>query len=152
MAIHTIQTAQFLPVSIEQAWSFLSSPSNLKLITPEYMGFDIVSGFKEGEEMYAGQIITYKVKPLLGIKTSWVTEITHVDAPYFFVDEQRIGPYKLWHHQHRLEESEGGVWMFDTVNYVVPLGLLGDILQYVLIRKKLKSIFDYRHKKLEELF
>lgn len=114
------------------------------------MGFDIVSG--ADRKMYAGQVIEYIVRPVLGIKTRWVTEITHVREPYFFVDEQRIGPYSLWHHKHFLKEVEGGVEMEDLIHYQIPFGFLGNLLHPIIVRPKLEGIFAYRKIKLEELF
>lgn len=104
------------------------------------------------EKTYAGQIIAYRVSPLPGFRTTWVTEITHVNAPHFFVDEQRKGPYKMWHHQHHFKSVEGGVLMTDIVNYEAPLGPVGDLMNNLVIRKKIQGIFDYRTKKLEALF
>lgn len=146
-----MHTKQFLPVSQEEAWAFISDPSNLKHITPESMGFEITS---EGlpEKMYPGMIITYSVKPLLGIKTTWVTEITHVRERQYFVDEQRVGPYTIWHHEHHLEPAEGGVVMRDIVTYKPPLGVLGSMANKLIIRRKLRQIFRYREKALERIF
>ncbi len=150
MSVKFLRTEQFLPISLEQAWDFFSSPKNLKTITPPYMGFIIKSG--ADRKMFPGQIITYTVTPLLGIPMNWVTEITHVREPYYFVDEQRFGPYSFWHHKHFFEEVEGGVNMIDEVHYKVPLGFLGDIADVLFVRSKLKEIFDFRFKKLEEMF
>lgn len=115
------------------------------------MGFTITSNFFK-KEMYEGMIITYKVSPLLGIKMDWMTEITHVNPKEFFVDEQRIGPYKIWHHQHHFKAIDGGVEMTDIIDYAVPLGPLGKLVEPFLVRPKLKEIFDFRTKKMEELF
>lgn len=134
----------------EQAWAFLSSPKNLKTITPDYMGFNILSG--ADRPMFAGQIIQYIVTPILGIKTKWVTEITHVKEGEYFVDEQRFGPYALWHHKHFINEIEGGVEMEDIIDYKVPFGFLGQLAHPFLVKPKLNEIFEYRTKKLEALF
>lgn len=150
MAIYTLHTTQFLPITLHQAWEFLSDPKNLKTITPDHMGFDIISG--ADRKMYAGQVIEYIVRPLLGIKTHWVTEITHVNEPYYFVDEQRVGPYSIWHHKHFLKEVDGGVEMEDIVHYKIPFGIFGRLLHPIIIRPKLETIFSYRKNKLEELF
>lgn len=136
---------------IEQLWDFISNPKNLKKITPNYMGFDITSKDLP-DEMYEGMIIKYKVSPLLGIKTTWVTEITHVKYQKYFVDEQRVGPYKIWHHQHFLEATPSGTLMSDIVSYQPPFGLLGNIANKIVIKQKLNEIFDYRFKALNELF
>ncbi len=132
-------------------WNFISSPANLKKITPDYMGFDITSGDLP-EKMYPGMIICYKVSPLLGIKMNWLTEITQVDEKRFFIDEQRVGPYKIWHHQHHIEPIEGGVLMTDIVTYQPPMGFLGSISNTLVIKNKLNEIFDYRRNVLNEIF
>lgn len=150
MKLYRIHTRQNLPISKSVAWDFLSDPKNLKTITPDYMGFEILYGAEN--KMYAGQIIQYIVTPLMGIPMRWVTEITHVDNQNYFVDEQRFGPYSLWHHKHFLKEIEGGVLMEDIVDYKVPFGILGQFVQPFLVAPKLKEIFDYRHHKLEQLF
>jgi ligand-binding SRPBCC domain-containing protein len=149
--MHNLQTTIKLPISLEEAWNFFSDPRNLQKITPSNMGFTITSNFFK-EEMYEGMIITYKVSPLLGIKMDWMTEITHVKPKEFFVDEQRIGPYKIWHHQHHFKAIEGGVEMTDIIDYAVPLGPLGKLVEPFLVRPKLNEIFDFRTKKMEELF
>ncbi len=150
MKIYRLQKKQNLPISVNEAWNFLSDPKNLKTITPEYMGFHILSGAEK--EMYAGQIIQYIVTPLLGIKTKWVTEITHVVDKKYFVDEQRFGPYALWHHKHFIKPIEGGVEMEDIIDYKVPMGILGQLAHPFLVKPKLEEIFNYRNKKLIELF
>lgn len=151
MGFYQFKREQFIQEPIESIWDFISSPKNLKTITPDYMGFDITSE-NTPEKMHEGMIISYKVSPLLGIKTTWVTEITHVEENRYFVDEQRIGPYKLWHHQHFLEEKEGGTLMIDIVSYSPPFGFIGSLLNIIAIRKKLTEIFDYRTQVLNELF
>ncbi len=150
MKIYTLHTKQNLPISLEEAWEFLSNPRNLKTITPEYMSFDILSG--ADRKMFPGQIIQYIVTPILGIKTKWVTEITHVVENEYFVDEQRFGPYALWHHKHFLKEIPNGVEMEDIVDYKVPFGILGQLVHPFLVKPKLDEIFEYRQKKLIELF
>ena len=150
MKLYRLHKKQYLPITIEEAWEFLSSPANLKTITPNYMSFDILSG--ADRPMYPGQIIQYIVTPVLGIKTKWVTEITHVLDKHYFVDEQRFGPYALWHHKHFIKEIDGGVEMEDIIDYKVPFGLLGQLIHPILVKPKLEEIFSYRTKKLEELF
>lgn len=150
MKIYTLHTKQNLPISLEEAWEFLSNPKNLKTITPDYMGFKTLSG--DDKPMFAGQIIQYIVTPVLGIPMKWVTEITHVQDQKYFVDEQRFGPYSLWHHKHFLKEIPGGVEMEDIVDYKVPMGILGQLVHPFLVKPKLKEIFDYRKQKLIELF
>ena len=142
MKIYKLERQQFIPITIDQAWSFFSSPKNLKKITPDYLGFEITSEHKD--KMYAGMIITYIVKPLLGIPLRWMTEIKHVNKPNFFVDEQRVGPYKIWHHEHHFEEVDGGVDMKDIVHYAMPLGILGRIVHALQVKKQLNDIFNYR--------
>lgn len=150
MKIYTLHAKQNLPISINEAWSFLSDPKNLKVITPDYMGFNIQSGAVRS--MFAGQIIEYIVTPILGIKTKWVTEITHVVDKKYFVDEQRFGPYDLWHHTHFIKEIEGGVEMEDLLHYKLPFGFLGQMVHPFLVKPKLDEIFEYRKNKLIELF
>ncbi|MDG1227305.1 MAG: SRPBCC family protein [Polaribacter sp.] len=150
MKIYTFHRKQKLPISVEKAWEFLSNPANLKTITPKYMSFDILSGNEK--PMYAGQIIQYIVTPILGIKTKWVTEITHVKKNEYFVDEQRFGPYALWHHKHFIHKIDGGVEMEDIIDYKIPLGLLGRMAHPILVKPKLEEIFAYRQTKLIELF
>ncbi|MDB4088615.1 SRPBCC family protein [Flavobacteriales bacterium] len=143
MAFYQYKQEQKVNASLEEVWDFISTPANLKEITPDYMGFDITSK-DTPKKMYPGMIITYIVKPVFGIKTPWMTEITQVKDKEFFIDEQRVGPYKLWHHQHFIEKIEGGVLMRDIVTYSPPFGFLGAIANKLLIRKKLDEIFDYR--------
>lgn len=150
MKIYTKTSKQNLPISLDEAWEFLSNPKNLKIITPDYMGFIIESG--ADRPMFPGQIIQYIVTPILGIKTKWVTEITHVVDKKYFVDEQRFGPYALWHHKHFIKEIPGGVEMEDIIDYKVPMGILGQLVHPFLVKPKLDEIFDYRQKKLIELF
>lgn len=143
MAFYQFLQEQEIPATMEEVWDFISSPRNLKEITPDYMGFDITTS-NLPEKMYAGMIISYKVSPLLGIKTDWVTEITQVRALEYFIDEQRIGPYNLWHHQHMIEPSAHGVLMKDIVTYAPPLGFFGAIANQLFIKSKLNEIFEYR--------
>jgi ligand-binding SRPBCC domain-containing protein len=151
VGFYQLKREQFVNKTIEEVWDFISSPRNLKVITPDYMGFDITTK-DTPEKMYQGMIISYKVSPVLGIKTTWVSEITHVNHLKYFVDEQRVGPYKLWHHQHILEPKDGGTFMKDIVSYQPPFGLLGDIANSLIIKGKLNEIFNYRTKVVDELF
>ena len=150
MKIYQYHVTQKLPITLDQAWELLSSPKNLQLITPDYMGFKIVSG--ADRPIFAGQIIQYIVTPLLNIPTKWVTEITNVVHKHYFVDEQRFGPYAMWHHAHFIKEIDGGVEMEDLINYKIPLGILGQIVHPFLVKPKLKEIFEYRRTKLIELY
>lgn len=141
---------QFVPASLDIVWEFFSSPANLSKITPPEMGFIITSPGYLG--MYPGMFITYKVSPALGIKLNWVTEITQIDNKKFFIDEQRRGPYRIWHHEHHFKEVEGGVEMHDILYYSAPLGFIGKLADLIFIRKKVEQIFVYREKRIEELF
>ncbi|WP_333878969.1 SRPBCC family protein, partial [Flavobacterium sp.] len=145
-----LKTVQRLPITLEEAWLFFSDPKNLNIITPDYMGFKTLSG--DDRAMFPGQVIQYTVTPVLGIPMKWVTEITHVIDKRYFVDEQRFGPYSFWHHKHFFREIPGGVEMEDIVDYKLPLGIIGQIVHPFLVQPKLKEIFDYRQKKLTELF
>jgi ligand-binding SRPBCC domain-containing protein len=149
--VYSLKTVQQLPISLDQAWDFFSNPANLQKITPGDMGFTVISKY-HGEKMYPGQIIEYTVKPLLGIPLYWMTEITHVTDKKFFVDEQRFGPYSLWHHQHHFKAIEGGVEMTDIVHYKLPFWFFGDIANSVFVQKQLKGIFNYRFSQVETLF
>ncbi|MDC0385884.1 SRPBCC family protein [Flavobacteriaceae bacterium] len=150
MKIYRLETIQNLPITQTEAWDFLSNPKNLKRITPDYMGFKIVSG--ASERMFAGQIIQYVVTPVLGIPTTWVTEITHVEEGNYFVDEQRFGPYALWHHKHFIKPIKNGVEMTDIIDYKIPFGVFGRMAHPIVVAPKLKEIFEYREKALIELF
>lgn len=141
---------QFVPASLDVVWDFFSSPANLSKITPPEMGFLITS--PQHTEMYPGMFITYKVSPAFGIKLNWVTEITQTRNRKFFIDEQRRGPYSLWHHEHHFKEVNGGVEMHDILYYVVPFGVLGKLANLVFVRNKVKQIFRFREKRIEELF
>ncbi len=151
MAFYQFTKTQHVNRPLSEMWEFISNPENLKKITPEEMGFDITSG-PLPSKMYAGMIISYKVAPLLGIKTTWVTEITQVKDQHYFIDEQRVGPYKIWHHQHFLEATETGTKMIDIVSYQPPMGILGRLANTLFIKRKLEEIFNYRTKVLDKLF
>lgn len=148
--LHTLARTQILPLTLGKAWEFFSAPCNLGEITPAWLGFRITCGTPE--PMYAGQILTYTVQALPGLQMSWITEITHVREPHFFVDEQRLGPYAFWHHQHRFHEVPEGARMEDVVNYALPLGPLGDMVHRLFVKRRLEDIFDFRAKALERMF
>ncbi|WMI70099.1 SRPBCC family protein [Mangrovimonas sp. YM274] len=150
MKVYSLHKIQNLPISVDEAWQFLSNPKNLQTITPDYMGFHIISG--ADRSMYPGQIVQYWVAPILGLKTKWVTEITHVQHLEYFVDEQRFGPYALWHHKHFIKPIKGGVQMEDLIDYKLPFGILGQMVHPLLVRPKLEEIFQYRYEKLEAIF
>jgi ligand-binding SRPBCC domain-containing protein len=151
MGFYQLKKTQRIPADLDEVWDFISSPANLKKITPGYMGFDITSEMLT-PKMYPGMIISYKVSPILGIKMTWVTEITHVRDKEYFVDEQRVGPYAFWHHEHKIESIEEGVLMTDIVSYKPPFGLLGSIANSLFIKKQLQNIFDYRKKVIAKMF
>ena len=151
MAFYQFYKEQKVNAPLTTIWEFISSPDNLKEITPKEMGFEITSQQSPGK-MYPGMIISYTVRPLLGIKTTWVTEITQVKEGAYFVDEQRVGPYRIWHHEHMIEEINGGTLMKDIVSYQPPFGFLGALANRLFIRKKLNEIFDYRRIALEKRF
>jgi len=150
MKVFKLKYSQKLPLSLNQAWDFLSSPNNLELITPKNMDFRITDW--DQKKAYPGQIIQYTVKPMFGLKLNWVTEITQVRDKEFFIDEQRFGPYSFWHHKHFLKEVDGGVLMEDVIHYKIPFGPLGYILNFLFINSKLNSIFKYREEELTKLF
>ena len=151
MSVYCLKKTQFIPISLDAAWNFFSHPKNLAVMTPEYLNLKFTNELY-GDEMYPGQVMTYNVRPVLGIPMFWMTEITHVVPKKFFVDEQRFGPYAMWHHQHHFEEVEGGVLMTDLIHYKAPLGFLGDVAVALFIKKQLEGIFVFRKKKVEELF
>ena len=148
--IHVLEQEQWLPLTMAEAWSFFSSPRNLDAITPPDLGFRIVSLLSE--KMHEGQIVTYKVKVAPTVWISWVTEIKAVEEGRSFVDEQRFGPYKFWHHRHTFEERDGGVLMRDVVHYALPFGPIGEVVHGLFVRRKLEWIFGFRRKELERRF
>ena len=148
--VHRLISIQNLPLSLEETWKFFSNPHNLLTITPDFLNLKVTNEMF-GNEAYAGQIITYLVKPIAGIGVPWVTEITHVEKEKMFVDEQRKGPYKLWHHQHHFKTIEEGTEMRDIVHYRLPFGVAGEIA-HPIVKKKLLEIFQFRFKKTNELF
>jgi ligand-binding SRPBCC domain-containing protein len=147
---YTLKRIQTLNISMEKAWDYFSSPENLAEITPDWLDFRIIS--EVPEKMYEGMVVKYHVHPFAGFPIGWLTEITHVEEPYFFVDEQRFGPYKLWHHQHHFAETNEGVEMTDIVTYMLPFEPFSSPLMGWYVSKKLKQIFDYRFDTLEKIF
>jgi len=150
MQLYQLHAKQCIKTDMNTAWEFLSDPKNLQRITPEAMGFNILAG--ADRKMFPGQVIHYTVSPFPGITTKWVTEITHVEDGKYFVDEQRFGPYALWHHKHFIKEIDGGIEMEDVVDYKIPFGFLGQIAHPLFVKNKLRDIFKYREKKLIKLF
>lgn len=151
MSTFFYRTEQFLPVDVNTAWDFFSSPKNLALITPPELDFNILTDLN-GEEIYEGMIINYTVRPLLGIPLRWETEICRVDKPNFFTDRQLKGPYRLWEHTHTYTEVNNGILMKDEVKYQLPFGFIGDIAHSVIVKKKVENIFLYRKQVLETMF
>jgi ligand-binding SRPBCC domain-containing protein len=149
--VYSFKTVQFIPASLDEVWNFFSVPDNLEAITPTNMPFKVTSKH-HGSKIYPGQIIEYKVSPLFGIPMYWMTEIVHVQDKVHFVDEQRYGPYSLWHHQHHFKDVDGGVEMTDIVHYKMPFWFLGDIANTLLVKKKLKEVFDFRWVAIEKKF
>lgn len=150
MKLYSLKTRQIVPVSIEEAWAFFSSPNNLSKITPRHMNFKILSELPS--KIYPGMIIEYKVTPVKPFTTGWVTEITQVNAPHFFIDEQRFGPYAFWHHQHHLREVPQGTEVTDWVHYGIPWGFVGRFAHWLFVKRQLNTIFEYRENALIELF
>ncbi len=148
--MYQLRTKVFIPYPLAEVWDFFSAPENLKRITPSSMGFDILT--ESSGKMYPGQMIAYIVRPLAGIPTKWVTEITHVREAAFFVDEQRVGPYRMWHHEHHFTPTEGGVLMEDIVSYQLPFGFLGRLVHPWLVKPKLKQIFGFRSEAIAQIF
>ncbi len=149
--IYTLKKTQFITADIESVWAFMNDPSNLSRITPPHMQFEVLDK-EDVLPMYPGQIIMYYVRPVLNIKLKWVTEITHVKEKEFFVDEQRFGPYAFWHHQHLFKAIPGGVEMSDIIHYKLPVGIFGRLANALFVKKDLDMIFEYRRKKVKEVF
>ena len=151
MTTYLYKTEQFLHTDIRSAWNFFSSAKNLARITPPEMDFKILTDLGD-TEIYVGMIINYTVKPLFGIPVHWRTEIQQIDKPKQFTDKQVKGPYKLWEHTHLFFEREGGILMQDEVKYQLPFGFIGAFAHWLIVRKKLEHIFNYRRKVLHEIF
>tara|TARA_B100000131_G_scaffold280242_1_gene285959 strand:+ start:169 stop:630 length:462 start_codon:yes stop_codon:yes gene_type:complete len=151
MAYTQIIRKQIIKSDINTLWNFISSPENLEKITPKWMSFKITSK-SLSKKMYAGMIISYIVKPVFNIPMKWITEITHVQEKEYFVDEQRLGPYKMWHHEHKLEKTKEGILMTDIITYIPPFGVFGRIINYFFIKKRVNKIFDYRYSVLDNKF
>ena len=139
-----------LPITLEEAWDFFSRPQNLSEITPSDMGFTVTSHIPE--HIYPGLIITYRITPLFSIPLRWVTEITHLKENTYFIDEQRSGPYKIWHHEHHFKAVDGGTEMEDLLFYQLPFGVIGRLIDRLLVYRRVKTIFDYREMILEKKY
>ncbi len=150
MQLYQLHAKQAVPIDRKTAWDFLSNPENLKVITPEKMGFQILNG--ADRPLFEGQIIQYKVSPIAGITTKWVSEITNIKEGNYFVDQQLFGPYALWHHKHFIHETDGGVIMEDLIDYKIPFGVLGRLAHPLIVKKQLQQIFAFREEKLQQLF
>ncbi|MBM4426459.1 MAG: SRPBCC family protein [Chloroflexi bacterium] len=148
--IHYLHREQVIPASVEAVWTFFCNPHNLNSITPPDMNFEIIAG---GDvKMYEGQVIEYRVEFIRGVRSLWLTEIAHVRENGYFVDEQRIGPYRFWYHEHFFEAVAKGVKMTDHVTYAMPFGVLGDVVHAAWVGGRLKSIFDFRYGKIADIF
>lgn len=148
--IHTLYREQIIPAPLDIVWEYFCDPKNLNRITPPDMNFEILSG---GDvRMYEGQLIEYRVEFVRGIRSRWLTEISHVRACEYFVDEQRLGPYRFWYHEHGFEATSSGTRMTDRVTYEAPVGVLGEILNRLWIAERLNQIFDFRRRTIMELF
>ena len=148
--IHRLHRTQVVPAPLDDIWAYFSSPKNLNAMTPPHMKFEIIHG---GDNMmFQGQMIEYRVQLVPMISSRWLTEITVVEEKVFFVDEQRIGPYRFWHHEHRFETIKGGTSITDQVTYELPFGPLGDLVHSAWVRNQLKLIFNYRHEQMQEIF
>lgn len=149
--MHKLEKVQRIPIDIETAWDFFSSPNNLSIITPKKMNFRIISDLKDGK-MFPGMFIVYKVSPVFGIPITWASEITQISEKKYFIDEQRIGPYKLWHHEHHFKKIEGGIEMSDLLYYRLPFGFIGKIINFLFVKRKVTGIFNCRENILREIF
>lgn len=150
MAVIVLKRSQLLPITLEEAWDFFTNPANLNVITPENMNFKILTDLPD--RVYPGLFIRYKVAAVAGIPMDWTTEITHVEPMAYFVDEQRSGPYRIWHHEHHFEARPDGVWMTDILHYDIGKSLLGTLAGALFVHRKVRDIFDYRYQKLTQLF
>ncbi len=151
MGIHVLRKTQVIKSTVAAAWDFFSNPNNLAKITPKELDFVVFTDLPA--RVYPGLMIEYRVRPLFGIPARWLTEITHVEDGSFFVDEQRVGPYKIWHHEHHFKDlGDGRVELIDIVTYVIPFGILGEIVRPFLVEPQLMKIFNHREKAVAELF
>ncbi len=151
MKVQKLYRKQLINATLSEVWDFFSHADNLARLTPAYMQMKVTSGDLPAE-VYPGQIITYTLKPLLRISVSWMTEITHIIPGRLFVDEQRSGPYRIWHHEHHFEEQDGKVLMTDIVHYQLPFSFLGSFAHFLFIKRQLDGIFEYRQRQIETIF
>jgi ligand-binding SRPBCC domain-containing protein len=150
MILYRLDRIQKLSISLDEAWHFFSSPLNLPSITPPWLNLTILGEL--ADRMFPGMIIRYRVTPFLGIPATWISEITHMEAPHYFVDKQRFGPYRFWHHQHHFLSTKGGIEMMDTVHYALKFGPVGRVMHAFVVKKKLEEIFDFRQRALTKRF
>ena len=151
MKIYEKRWQTVVPGEMDEVWEFFSNPANLQKITPKEMNFEILTDLKD-VSMYPGMLIRYKVSPIAKIRMNWVTEITSVKPFEYFIDEQRFGPYALWHHEHRFEKTTEGILMSDILHYGVPLGFIGQIVNEIMISRRIDHIFEYRQDIIKEIF
>jgi ligand-binding SRPBCC domain-containing protein len=149
MKLYQLERTQILPVSQNQAWQFFSQPRNLPDITPPWLGFRITCS--ADENLHAGQVFSYRLKPIFGIPATWISEITHVHEPDYFIDEQRFGPYRFWHHRHIFKPVDSGTLIHDVVHYAIGWGMFGQWVQRLIVAPRLERIFNYRQEKLEQI-
>ena len=147
--MHSLKQEQFLPVTLDEAWHFFATPKNLNEVTPEDMVFEITSELPD--TMYEGLLIHYRLKPMGNISINWCTEITHIKERVYFVDEQRVGPYKIWHHEHHFKSVTGGVLMTDILHYDIGKSVFGWLAGILFVHKKVANIFKFRFNTLETL-
>jgi ligand-binding SRPBCC domain-containing protein len=151
MAIHTIQRTQIVRSPLRDCWLFFSNPQNLARLTPPALDFQVLSDVPE--EIYPGLMIQYRVRPLFGLPLIWLTEISHVEPERSFVDEQRLGPYRLWHHEHHFRGlDEYHTEMRDRVHYILPFAPFSEFMHPWLVKPKLEQIFDYRERETQQIF
>jgi ligand-binding SRPBCC domain-containing protein len=148
--MYQLKRTQLIRTDLQTCWKYFSAPANLHVITPDYIDFRVHTAVPE--RMYEGLIIRYTIRPILGIPLNWISEIRNVKEGVYFVDEQRHGPYKMWHHEHHFKEVEGGVEMTDIISYLMPFGIIGKFVHWLFIRRQLENIFAYRVEKADELF
>jgi len=145
-----LKQEQFLPISLDEAWRFFATPKNLNEVTPNDLVFEIKSELPD--TMYEGLLINYRLKPMLNIPVNWCTEITHIKEKVYFIDEQRKGPYRIWHHEHHFKPVAGGVLMTDLLHYDIGMSFFGWIAGKMFVHRKVEGIFNYRYKMLESYF
>lgn len=150
MKMYRLSNTQKLPISLDEAWEFLSNPTQLENITTDELSFQKLHDIPD--KMYEGMLMQLRLKPFLGIPIDWLTEITHIKEKEYFIDEQRVGPFRFWHHEHRVLPIEGGVEIQDTVHYVMPFSIFGRFVHWLFLRKQVENIFIYREETMEKVF